>query len=210
VYAQLYIPPVDRVAQLFAVCGQLGQRRGAIGRGIIALQSFFGLRPEDLAALTWHECIRDGNLIWLPQKTKKHRPFPMIAPLPATVVQQLDQLQRRKGAVFNEAKANRQVWNDLLDICGFTETTTDSEGRSSRVFTLATMRKFCNAQLNSVKAGAGEWIVGHSVSNGSKVNHRHYSDVYQAPDWVVAAMSDQRLTEPFNANGQQLSLFERS
>lgn len=191
-----WIPSADDVSKVFRAALAEGEPQLA---ALVMLAALFGLRPEDLAALRWEQNLNGelSEICWTPAKTVRHRPEPMVCPVPDCLRGLLERIRKPSGRLFWSQVTNLRRWRALVRGAGFQEIERDSVGRKYLRFSLKTLRRFANARANAIRAGAGNWILGHGVTAGQRINHLHYSDCYQCPDWVAAVLNSEELAEPF-------------
>lgn len=190
--AKKFIPTAQTVKQLLHGSSLLPSRWQPLGRALVLLFAALGIRPRDVCRLTSDAFdAAAGQLCWTARKTEKHKPFPVVCPLPQCVVTALTKLQRHpvsKKLLLCSYPLALKLWRAMLKRAGLMETRKDAKGRKFLVVSMASLRKYCNDRLNAIRPGAGDWVLGHAVSGQSKVNHEHYSECYVAPDWVRLAL----------------------
>lgn len=192
-----FIPNANHVRKLLDAAQTF---KGASPRvtALVLLLSTYGIRSRDVCRLTWDNISEDlSEIQWTARKTERHRPYPMLAPLAPHVAQALSVLKRQPGKpLFWSYSYLVRIWRVLVRRAGYPETKTDSKGKKVLIFSAKTLRRYANDRLNAVRIGAGNWILGHAVDAKQRINHAHYSEVYEAPDWVRAAMMSPLLWSP--------------
>lgn len=194
-----WIPKPEDVSSVFRAAGRLSSEAAPV-RALIVLGGVYGMRPEDLCGLRWESAFSAdlSRLTWTAEKTKRTRPEPMECPVPDWIRAFLEPIRKRSGLVFKRTYEVQRLWRyRLAPLADLQTGSTDSNGRSYLQFTLKSLRKFANARANGIRQGAGNWLLGHAASKDQTVNARHYSDCFVAPDFVVEALEDARLSEPF-------------
>ena len=196
-----FIPSPDAVRSVWRFSQTLSGGRGAWMPALVCLAAVYGLRPGDLVRLTWSDNFSAdlADLVYVPRKTRGHRPEPMVVPVAPVLRRALEPIRRDAGAVFGNQHTVRRSWREAVRGVGLADTKpADAAGKRELRFCLKTLRRFANAQANGVQAGAGNWLLGHAVGGGAGgVNQLHYTDCYHAPDWVRDVLISDRLAEPF-------------
>lgn len=190
--AKKFIPQPATIQALLRASSSLPSRLQPLGRALVLVLASLGIRPRDVCELTKSAFnTAAGELSWVARKTERHKPHPVVCPLPACVANALTELLAnpvsRKRLLCSYPMAVK-VWRKLLRAAGLTEKRTDSRGRKFPLCSMASLRKYCNTRLNGIRQGAGDWVLGHAIQGQSQVNHEHYSECYVAPDWVRDAL----------------------
>lgn len=172
-------------------------------RALIAFVLLLGFRCSDVQSLTFDAFSDDGETCsWMVQKSRRKRPHPQHFPVHPCLQSWMTSLRKKcsRGKLFKtEARPFqfvrdemdfRKRWRINLTKAGLSERTTTHSGHHVEWLTLHALRRKCNEIFQDHHAGAGAWLLGHSIAGkdssaagkdsfSSSVNERHYTRVYQ-------------------------------
>ncbi len=167
--------PLAQLKQLHDACeaatwppqSKSGVSPGTLWRAVVVIGFNLGLSKEDLFGLRHDEVDLNENLITL-VRGKTHRVLRL--PINQAVRQTLNELWRPSfgDLLLYETRSNRQVyvqWHKIQIEAGVA-----SEGQSE-FYGFHDLRRTCATEFESLSAGSGTFILGHSTP---AVTWRHY------------------------------------
>lgn len=180
-------------------------------RAVIAFVLLLGWRCSDVQSVTF-ESFSEGfeTCSWVVSKSRRKRPHPQHFPIHPCLRAWLTKLQKKfaRGKGWREVRPFqftrdecefRDAWRKHLKSAGLSDRKTNHAGAEIEWLTLHALRRKCNEIYQDHHAGAGEWLLGHSISGKdsttSSVNAHHYTRVYEPLPKVKEAI----LTAPIPA-----------